>query len=145
MHQGLDLALVIDSQAEFSLFHSSFLTEDPVVWAAGRDFQGDPYEAPVILPPRGTYWRATCDNLLAKEGIRGETLCETSNHPAVCSLLSSLPVTAPMLHRLFAREKGLRQLPLSYRYLYYISVIRPLNRPAPPELQALEEIIAAEF
>ena len=50
MHQGLDLALVIDSQAEFSLFHSSFLTEDPVVWAAGRDFQGDPYEAPVILP-----------------------------------------------------------------------------------------------
>ena len=72
MHQGLDLALVIDSQAEFSLFHSSFLTEDPVVWAAGRDFQGDPYEAPVILPPRDTYWRATCDTLLAKEGIQYE-------------------------------------------------------------------------
>ena len=145
MHRGLDLALVIDSQAEFSLFHSSLMAESLVLLAAGEDFQGDPHEAPVILPPRGTYWRATCDTLRARENICGHILSETSNHSAVCSLLRSLPVTAPMLSRLFSREKGLKSLPLSYRYPYYISVIRPLNRSVPPELQALEDLIAAEF
>ncbi|HIZ79941.1 MAG TPA: LysR family transcriptional regulator [Candidatus Lachnoclostridium stercorigallinarum] len=145
MHRGLDLALIIDSQAEFSLFHSTLLAEDAVVLAAGEEFQGDPRRAPIILPPPETYWRATCDTLRAKEEIQGDILCETSNHPAICCLLHSLPVTAPMLSRLFIREKGLRQLPLSYRYPYYISMIRPLNRQAPPELLALEELIAAEF
>ena len=145
LQNSLDMALIIDPQEEFSLFHSRRLSEDEVVWAAAKHFDENPYSSPLILPPENTYWRATCDSLVSQEGIQGDILCETANHSCVCSLLRQLPVTAPMLHSLFAREKGLKCFPLICRYPYYISVIRPACRPVPPELSVLEQIIADRF
>lgn len=142
---GMDMALVIDSQPEYSLFRSRLLSRETVLWVSGDDFSMDPHVAPRIMPPAGTYWRATCDSLAAREGMEGEILCETSDHRSVCELLRRMPVTAPMLRSLFLSETGLRSHALNYTYPYYISVIGAIDRPEQQELTALEEIIASRF
>lgn len=133
---GEDAAVIFDQQKTYSSFRYAPVYEDRVVWVMCSDDSGLSLKSlPVIVPPSGTFWRGTCDDILSQERFLGEIYCETTDINSIVHLMNHQSVTALMLESVFRQitaegkpEAGrLRALPLSRSYPYYISVLTPLN------------------
>lgn len=150
-----DAAAILDQQKSYSSFWYLPIYEDQVVWAVGRGAFLEEDNAcvrsfPVILPPRGTFWRGTCDDILSQEQFAGDVYCETTDLNAIAALLSGERVTAFLLESNFrglckgeeGGSENLKMISLSRRYPYYISVLTPLNQAMSPALEGLVRLLA---
>lgn len=119
----LDLAVVIDQLPDYSLFRSFPIYEDQVIWTASSMISGNFGDLPVIMPPAGTFWRRTCDDIYYQEEITGEIYCETVDLNIINTLISRLPATSFLLTSAYLNTSDMKKLPLKRTYPYYITAI----------------------
>lgn len=147
-----DAAIILDHQSAYSSFSCWPIYEDRVILTTSRSLNkisGNNWKStPLIIPPDGTHWRGTCDDISAQEQLTGPLFCETTDLNAIATLLSRLPLMTFILESTYDSISSaysdrisagintsdqLSILPLSRCYPYFVSVLTSLrNTPSQP-------------